>query len=328
MKNLKKGIICILIAITLLTCGAFADFIPIEEIDLSPIDIPYEYPILPGTSEWVKLGSTAARVAACQVPTDILSRMTTQALAETALEYPFNICIETLDNTTVGVQSLVSSSNVWEELISHPDAFEVLTALINSDSPFAEVAIHGAMQYMWENNLVTEEVLSPTYDFDNYSKIKIRDNNEWFSGLCETPAGTPVALWKPQYEWTTASQEERDEYYSNLFPESYLVGISCWRYNCFSYAFFDQSKNNQFRLTAIDAFFSDGSLREVSSPRIGDYIVYFDTEGNPIHIGVVESASSKLVIVRSKWGNGPLMDHASDEVPSEYGDDIVYYRET
>ena len=53
------------------------------------IDTPYEFPILPGTQEWIDLGDTLARRRACQVPDEILQHMTTDALLQTVLDYPF-----------------------------------------------------------------------------------------------------------------------------------------------------------------------------------------------------------------------------------------------
>ena len=53
------------------------------------IDTPYEFPILPGTQEWIDLGDTLAPRRACQVPDEILQHMTTDALLQTVLDYPF-----------------------------------------------------------------------------------------------------------------------------------------------------------------------------------------------------------------------------------------------
>lgn len=52
------------------------------------IDVPYEYPIVPGTDEWFAM-SGRERKKACQIPEDVLERLTDEALARSVLDYPF-----------------------------------------------------------------------------------------------------------------------------------------------------------------------------------------------------------------------------------------------
>lgn len=45
-----------------------------------PITESYQYPVVPGMEEWAKLGSLQEMAEACQIPEEILSKMTTEAL--------------------------------------------------------------------------------------------------------------------------------------------------------------------------------------------------------------------------------------------------------
>ena len=70
----------------LLLCSSMTMAVP--ALNVYDIDEPYVYPIVPGTPEWVALDSRVTKGQVCQIPEDILSRMTTSALLETVLDYP------------------------------------------------------------------------------------------------------------------------------------------------------------------------------------------------------------------------------------------------
>lgn len=53
------------------------------------ISSPYQYPILPRSDEWKMFESRTEMVDACQIPETILKKMTTEALLETIIKYPF-----------------------------------------------------------------------------------------------------------------------------------------------------------------------------------------------------------------------------------------------
>ena len=53
------------------------------------IDVPYEYPLTPEDPEWKTIQLKDEKVAKCQIPENILKRMTTLALLETVLYYPY-----------------------------------------------------------------------------------------------------------------------------------------------------------------------------------------------------------------------------------------------
>ena len=48
---------------------------------------PYQFPVQPGTPEWVEMSANARRDA-CRLPAGLAERMTSEALLETALDYP------------------------------------------------------------------------------------------------------------------------------------------------------------------------------------------------------------------------------------------------
>lgn len=91
------------------------------------IDTPYEYPVLPGTQEWIDLGDTLTRRKACQIPEDILHNMTTDALFQTVLDYPFLTDIYAFNTIQEGYETVERRFNGLQELESRSDYLDVLT---------------------------------------------------------------------------------------------------------------------------------------------------------------------------------------------------------
>ena len=91
------------------------------------IDTPYEYPILPGTQEWIDLGDVFARRKACQIPEEILRNMTTDALLQTVLDYPFLHNIYVFNTLEQGYEEIKRQFNGLQELETRPDFLDTLS---------------------------------------------------------------------------------------------------------------------------------------------------------------------------------------------------------
>lgn len=100
---------------------------PLEDL---PKEFPqgYEYPILPGTEQWLQFRDLPSKIEACQVPGDILKAMSTAQVLESALHYPLNINVFVWNTPEAGYHSVLSYSNVHQELMSRADAAETLIA--------------------------------------------------------------------------------------------------------------------------------------------------------------------------------------------------------
>lgn len=122
-----KKIIAVICPILVIGCFVWALF-PFGESEI--VTVPYEYPIKPGTTEWEGFLSREEMIEACQIPEEILSRMTTDALVKTILNYPmiFEMLIfETIDSDIdVGFWHIANSFNGLQELMGREDALIVL----------------------------------------------------------------------------------------------------------------------------------------------------------------------------------------------------------
>lgn len=95
----------------------------------------YKYSIVPGTAEWNSLDSAQKRKEVCKVPQDILSKMTTSALVETIVTYPYFIDVYAFDTLDMGVEALRSEFGGVDELLTRKDAYDSTLSFINNICP-------------------------------------------------------------------------------------------------------------------------------------------------------------------------------------------------
>ena len=94
----------------------------------------YSYPVTPDSPEWATM-TTEEKIAACQVPEDILKNLSPNALAVTMANYP---------------------------VFSDPDARTDIAATLNTSNVLAEalarceVSVYGAHSYGYEFDRVTD----------------------------------------------------------------------------------------------------------------------------------------------------------------------------
>ena len=139
MRNIKKSILAAALAaaalVSLISCSSATDsFSPAADSD-KKIDIPYAYPITQKDTEWRSLFTLKDMIAACEVPDEVLKKMTTRALAETVLDYPLLLNMLAYDTMQMGFESVLSYCNSLQELTKRSDAvgeLESLAAKLNA----------------------------------------------------------------------------------------------------------------------------------------------------------------------------------------------------
>lgn len=125
MKRNKK--ICIII--TALLIGVF---ILSQQENKEKLNLPYEYPVHPGMAEWDKLETTEEMVSACAIPEDVLDKMDTSILVETALNHPLMNSIKAYDSSAIWFDSMIEMNNALKELLSRKDAKEIVIQYKNN----------------------------------------------------------------------------------------------------------------------------------------------------------------------------------------------------
>lgn len=92
----------------------------------------YLYPVIPGTEEWIALGSYEARLESVQLPMDTLKDISTTRLLETCIYNPFMIDVWALDDHFYSMEHLRGRLNCLEEFYNREDALTELVSLYSS----------------------------------------------------------------------------------------------------------------------------------------------------------------------------------------------------
>lgn len=115
---------------------------------------------------------------------------------------------------------------------------------------------------------------------------------------------------------------------TNAYPNAILLDEPTHLYNCHSYAWYNRYPTNRLWMNDYPNIYysaQDMSYAEVATPRIGDIICYYKSNGENIHSGVVVEVlngtsngvcgNSNLVMIESKWGSAGLYRHRGDQCP-------------
>lgn len=124
------NLLAIILSVTMLASVISGNAIALESTSNNSkytIDLPYEYPVQPGTDEWFALETHGNRAAISQIPDDILHALTTNALVETVINYPFMSDMLLFSDGETGYQIVRDNFNGLQELEVRPDGLETLS---------------------------------------------------------------------------------------------------------------------------------------------------------------------------------------------------------
>lgn len=124
MKRLFALALC---GLLLCSSAAAAETPPIPK-EPDWITTPYVFPYQPETPAWIALETYENRLTACQIPADLLPRLTTPALLETIYDYPFGTGVGAFNSAHDAYLMLKRNFNAIDELIARPDCFAVVCA--------------------------------------------------------------------------------------------------------------------------------------------------------------------------------------------------------
>ncbi len=153
-----------------------------------------------------------------------------------------------------------------------------------------------------------------------------------------TPNGSEVEVL---IDKRTMSQTDINNCNSNgnkKVPQATLIADSTNKYNCHSYAWYQQSTDKPYWMNDPSKYYTDGSYYRTYTPKINDRICYFDKSGNNLHSGIIIDKYSgvsnsvcgdaDMYKVVSKWGAWGLYEHRGDQCPytSSCGGDALSVR--
>ena len=156
-KNIKKLIALVLVLSVLSSLVVFAENNNTIEKQYT-ITIPYQYPVVPGTKKWSELESLDEMIKVCQIPNDVLTNISTEALIETVIDYPLAINMFAFDTPQEGYNSIKMYFNGVQELETRSDAINEINKRILTSTEKNKNSIEGLIEKVILAGLVNKVV--------------------------------------------------------------------------------------------------------------------------------------------------------------------------
>lgn len=283
----------------------------------------YDYPIKPGTDEWVKLNDRAKRGDACQIPEDVLKSLSTDELVETVLNYPFLMDIYAYDTIQQGFKAVASRFNGLKELLQREDAgpkllerykqMEVIKdpkkviskELFNLSS--IEVILRQDEIMSKLNKTKIEELekevenkyfeknahpdiygLTKAASYEVQADIQNSRVSAQTSYTVYTPNGTAVSVEKLGDVLTSDEKTAYADYVTTNYPGATILRSATYNYNCHSYAWYNQSTSNTYWMNDPSSYMNDGSYTYTTTWNAGRKM-YYNYPGNE-HSAIVTAS--------------------------------------
>ncbi len=184
----------------------------------------------------------------------------------------------------------------------------------NAPSVQQNMSLNGRTNY--------DEITSSILNNNNNSPIYL--SPYVYNDYVQTPNGTEVLVRVTVNDLYPEDIAALDAEMNAKYPDATLIASSSIRYNCHSYAWYQQSTDNPYWMGDPSAYYTDGSYTE-SIGYIGDVVCYINEHGENIHSGIVIERRSgisngvcgdaDLITVRSKWHYYGLYEHRGDYCP-------------
>ena len=274
----------------------------------------YNYPVVPGTSEWLALRTHVEKIKACQIPEDILESMSTEDLVETVLNYPLRVDMLVWDTSAIGYHQVQSQFNGLQELAKRTDALSKLitkkdnarntdtlsaeSETLSLESAYIDTIANGISAQINKKAAEKDGVIplyTTTYVYTpNGSSVQVLYNCTW------TDFGTNYI----------DAQDAFEEELANVYPYALKLTNSNPAYNCHSYAWYSTSATNKYWMGNPAAYMTDGSY--TSGSAASGRKVYYDGGD---HSGIIFSVYNGYIGVRSKWGVWGTVEHDIYDCP-------------
>ena len=296
------------------------------------------------TKEWRKYTSHEQMLKACDISSSMTKEMTTDELFNVIMEYPLLCDIFIYDSVENGIQNVRKQFRPLDELFQRKDLPQVLLNkykqqrirddIGENQQPFKKISQTIILETLLGkktvyNSLSNEEKKSLEIEvinkqaeklstkmyhgtpsakgllsiFQKYNSSNTLDMCKASHKYVKTPKGSRVRVESFPYAGNKWSKRVTAQL-KLAYPKATVLANADNRYNCHSYAWYKRSSSNRYWMNNPKKYVSDGSYRYVNKKvnKKNKIVVY----GKWIHSGVVDTSGG---MVRSKWGQGPLMWH-------------------
>lgn len=303
---------------------------------------------------WTKVESLEERFSVCDISEERAKTMTTDAIVRSILHYPLNYIIFVYNNPIDAVKLVLEYSNLHRELLKREDAAKTVLQYFEQseidmagtyssfdksyrrvnyvDEMFLEYLIASGMIKGIDKPDIIQTLMAVV---EGKAKKRIMDATT-YSEYSISPLATIKKNLTPSltsksstYIYTYFTQALGVEIFPELsaseiiyitntlasaYPNAVVIRPASSTYNCHSYTWHDQSTSNHYWLNSLAP---NGAL-QLKRYWTDDYY-YVTTEANAEKVFYASGDHSAIPLSTnwyiSKWGNGPLMEHAPDYCP-------------
>ena len=323
---MKKSLSLFLIALLTFACLMIpASAEKLGDTDASgeyTISRPYQYELEPYSEEWYSITQSSERVKLLQIPETVIKEMTTEALLLTLAKNPYIADVYAYNTIELGVDMTSSYVCGLKEFLERDDSQSAVKKLSQSLND-------GDSTY---ERYIDNETLRIRLDLlQGIMGVLSVDSVNATSGYVTTPNGSSVPVINNatySYWGTTISAvQQAQASLLSSYPSATVVrsvSAATAAYNCHSYAWYSTASSNSAWMNSPVLYMTDGSYTQ-STARVGSKIYWKQSNGTPIHSGILTSLGSPNVVT-SKWGLCGVIRHNIDDSPysnaAEYGSGI------
>lgn len=95
-------------------------------------NVEWDFPIKPGSEQWVNLKNVTERIQVCQIPDSVVSLLTNKQLIDLVINHPFFLSYGLSNSPIEGFKGSVYSFNGYKELINRDGSSQEIIQYYNS----------------------------------------------------------------------------------------------------------------------------------------------------------------------------------------------------
>jgi len=121
--------------------------------------LPWDYPIKPGSNQWAEFKTGQQMVDACQIPKDVLASLSTKDLAEICLNFPLYINFLLVNNERIEIDNMINYFNGLKELSLRSDGARKLVSIYKNFPILTQIPNSGTIDHEIPYRIIFLELL-------------------------------------------------------------------------------------------------------------------------------------------------------------------------
>lgn len=141
------------------------------------------------------------------------------------------------------------------------------------------------------------------------------------AGYVKTIGQNEVPVYVAINDYTESEKQAEIEAVLYYFPAVNILGDPTSKYNCHSYAWYQNSINNPYWIEHVGLYANDthtAGVDGIENAMVGDIVLYLSANNTILHSAIIDELGINGVMCVSKWGSSVLCKHEMGYIPSDY----------